>query len=239
MKRWLAYCTVALSLFGSGIAVGHYELPPYAVLRLLKTTLLSQKHAFDPRKHRSPYYLSRRAMFQLLPGRGDVIMLGDSITEIGAWQEFFPTISILNRGIWGDTSDGVLDRLDEITRRQPKTVFLMIGVNDLGLGISPKIVEQNIQSIVAIFLRNAIKPIVQSTLFVTDNLEINAKIQRLDDALLQWCANSGITYIDLNQVLAPEGKLLPRYSWDGWHPNGDAYFHWRDVIAPHADLGQR
>jgi hypothetical protein len=41
----------------------------------------------------------------------------------------------------------------------------------------------------------------------------------------------------LNPVFAPEGKLLPRFSWDGWHPNGDAYFQWRDVIAPHAGHG--
>ena len=66
------------------------ELPPYAALRLLKTTLFPQEHAFDPRKHRRPYYLSRRAMFQGLPGLADVIMLGDYITEIGAWQELFP-----------------------------------------------------------------------------------------------------------------------------------------------------
>jgi GDSL-like lipase/acylhydrolase family protein len=236
MKRWLAYCTVALSLFGSGVAVGHYELA-YAALRLLKATLFPQERAFDPRKHRSPYYLSRRAMFQGLPGRADVIMLGDSITEIGDWQELLPTISIINRGIWGDTSDGVLDRLDEITRRQPKTVFLMIGVNDLGLGISPQIVEQNIQSIVSALSSSGIKSIVQSTLFVSENPEINAKIQSLNDALRQWCANSGSPYIDLNPVLAPEGKLLPRYTWDGTHPNGDAYFQWRDVIAPHAGHG--
>ena len=88
--------------------------------------------------------------------------------------------------------DGVLDRLDEITRRQPKTVFLMIGVNDLGLGISPQIVERNIQSIVSALLRSGIKPIVQSTLFVTNNPEINAKIQRLDEALHKWRANSSM-----------------------------------------------
>lgn len=236
MKRWLAYCAIVLGLFGSGVVVGRYDLPPIVALRALKTTLFAQAKP-DLRKYRSPHYLWRRAMFEVLPGRADVIMLGDSITEHGVWQELFPTVSILNRGIGLDTSDGVLDRLDEITRRQPKIVFLMIGVNDLFLGISPQIVEQNIQSIVSALLRGGIKPIVQSTLFVADNPELNAKIQKLDDALRQWCANSGTTYIDLNRVLAPERKLLQRYTWDGTHLNGDAYLQWRDVIAPHATHG--
>jgi len=240
MKRYLVYFAFALSLFVFGVAVGRYELPPFASLRALKTTL-SAWPGTDAGKHRSAYYLSHRspyhlarhAMFQVLPGRADVIMLGDSITEFGSWQELFPTISILNRGIAGDTSYGVLERLEEITRRQPKTVFLMIGVNDFRQSISPEIVEHNIRSIVSGLSSSGITPIVQSTLFVTDAPEINAQIRRLDVSLRQWCADSSVTYIDLNPVLAPEGKLLPRYTWDGVHLNGDAYLQWRDIIAPH------
>src|SRR5436190_22576354 len=86
MGRWIAYGVVALFLFGCGVAVGRYKLPPFAVLRSLHATLSQQQPEFDPRKYRDPYYLSRRAMFQILPGRADVIMLGDSLTEQGLWQ---------------------------------------------------------------------------------------------------------------------------------------------------------
>jgi GDSL-like Lipase/Acylhydrolase family len=236
MRRQFAYCVVALILFSSGVVVGHYDLPPIAALRLLKTTFFGSAKP-DPRKYDSPHYLSRRAMFQVLSGPADVIMLGDSITELGIWTELFPTDSILNRGIWGDTTDGVLHRLNEITARQPKRVFLMIGINDLFRGIPPKIVEQNIQSIASTLSKSGIKPIVQSILFIADNAELNARIQAVDDALSEWCANSGIIYIDLNLILAPEGKLLPRYTWDGLHLNGDAYLQWRDAIMPQVSHG--
>ena len=117
----------------------------------------------------------------------------------------------------------------------------MIGVNDLGPGHHHhKSSEQNIQSIVAAFLKNGIKPIVQSTLFVTNNPEINAKIETLDDALREWCANCRTSRISDFKSSARSrrqaaatlvvGRMAP--------PNGDAYFQWRDVIAPHATGGQ-
>ena len=60
---------------------------------------------------------------------GDVVFLGDSITEGGAWDELFPGVPVRNRGIGGDTTSGVLDRLDQITRGRPAKVFLKIGTN--------------------------------------------------------------------------------------------------------------
>jgi lysophospholipase L1-like esterase len=44
------------------------------------------------------------------------------------------------RTVWdaeasGDTSEGVLNRLDEVIGRHPKIVFLMIGGNDLQMGV--------------------------------------------------------------------------------------------------------
>jgi hypothetical protein len=236
MKR-LLFLSFALALtFFAGVTVGHYQLPPYPALRSLKNTLFSPSYdspSFDPRKHRSAYYLKRRTVFQVPEWRADVIMLGASIMEMGEWHQLFPNISILNRGIGGDTSDGVLDRLQEITRRQPKTVFLMIGLNDLMIGIPPRTVEENIKSIVSALSGSGIKPIVQSILFVADDPELNTKIKTLNDALSRWCSNSNITYVDLNSFLAPDGKLLQHHTSDGIHLIGSAYFLWRDAIAPH------
>ena len=49
-------------------------------------------------------------------------MIGDSHNEGIDWRELFPDVKILNRGISGDTSEGVLNRLDEVIGRHPKIV---------------------------------------------------------------------------------------------------------------------
>lgn len=42
---------------------------------------------------------------------------------------------IINRGIGSDTAEGLYNRVDQITRLQPDVVFIMIGINDVELGI--------------------------------------------------------------------------------------------------------
>ena len=66
---------------------------------------------------------------------GDVVMLGDSITEGADWPALFPGVRIHNQGIGGDDTDGVLRRLALVTDRRPGKVFVMIGTNDIGKGV--------------------------------------------------------------------------------------------------------
>lgn len=67
---------------------------------------------------------------QLPPPVGRIVFLGDSITEWGWWDEFFPELPVVNRGIGGNTTTDVLNRLDTAIVR-PRAVSLMIGTNDL------------------------------------------------------------------------------------------------------------
>ncbi len=55
-------------------------------------------------------------------------MLGDSITDYGSWDTLFQRDDILNHGIIGDTTQGVLNRLQYINNTVEKA-FIMIGVN--------------------------------------------------------------------------------------------------------------
>ena len=58
-----------------------------------------------------------------------IIFIGNSITEGGKnWSEKFNIPNIRNRGISGDVTDGVLERLDEIIFFKPKAVFILIGI---------------------------------------------------------------------------------------------------------------
>src|SRR6185312_511847 len=85
----------------------------------------------------STYYLQRVSHFETLPQtKGDIIFLGNSITDGAEWPELFNDIRVKNRGISGDITAGVIHRLDEITNRKPAKIFLLIGVNDLARNIT-------------------------------------------------------------------------------------------------------
>ena len=78
------------------------------------------------------YHQQKVDFFRLHPIQpGDIVMLGDSLTDGARWDEIFPGVPVKNRGINADTVAGVLARLDEIIAGKPAKIFLLIGTNDL------------------------------------------------------------------------------------------------------------
>jgi lysophospholipase L1-like esterase len=63
-------------------------------------------------------------------------MLADSITAFAQWDNIFPGKAIANRGIPGDTIDGIFARLGAVVQMSPRKVFIMAGINDLIRGSS-------------------------------------------------------------------------------------------------------
>ena len=57
----------------------------------------------------------------------DIVFLGNSITDGCEWAELFENRHVKNRGISGDRSGWLLERLDSIIAAHPKKLFLMIG----------------------------------------------------------------------------------------------------------------
>jgi lysophospholipase L1-like esterase len=225
MQLWISRLVV-LAAFGCGAAVDHYGL-----LSSDKSALWGRSR--DLRTYRSPAYTARISFFTASPGHADIVMLGDSITALGEWKEMFPDRSIVNRGIGGDTSYGILDRLGEIIDREPNIVFLMIGINDLYLGAQPQNIVQNIDAITNRLRDAGIRVAVQSTLFVSNEATLNAKVRTLNSMVLEWSNRAEISYVDINAELAPNGELPASYTWDGVHLNGTAYLRWRDAIKPY------
>jgi lysophospholipase L1-like esterase len=97
------------------------------------------------------------------------VLLGDSITQ--GWGEdfsaWFPGMKIANRGISGDTSRGVLIRLEEdVLALDPRAVVLLIGTNDLEEKAAPENVVANLKLILAELTRHdASMPIVLCQVF--------------------------------------------------------------------------
>ncbi len=148
-----------------------------------------------------------------------IVMLGDSLTEFTNWPMLLDHTDIANRGIAGDTSLGVLKRLDQSVK-SAKIVFLMVGINDIA-----KIVED---------LSKDSKVFLQSTL-LTRSQKRNLFVQQIDQFEKDLCAKGKCTYVDLNAGLAQDGMLKKEYAVDAIHVNAAGYVAWATMIKPILD----
>lgn len=195
-------------------------------------------------KH-STFYYQRATLFEVLPtSKSDIIFLGNSITNGGEWAELLRNPHAKNRGISGDTTQGVLDRLSTITKGKPSKIFLLIGTNDLSRGKSVDEVAKNVEKIVERVKREspATKLYVQSVFPVNpkfnkflghmnrqkDIAALNAKIKAV-------AARHGVTYIDVyKSLVTPSTDVMnPEYTNDGLHLLGKGYQKWVDVLKPY------
>ena len=188
--------------------------------------------------HRHPYHLFRLQVFELSTLQtAAIVMLGDSITEAGPWEELTGCRSLVNRGIGGDTTAGVLARLDGVTRLKPRAVFLMIGVNDVTLDVAP---GQTVANYRAILDRLAAADVHTIATFVLPAARsygkprINAKITQLDEAIAAALpGRPQVTPLDLRPLMRTgDGFLREDLTYDGLHLTAKGYAIWRDAIAP-------
>lgn len=80
-------------------------------------------------------YIDRMAHFKANPlKKGQIVFFGNSLTQAGKWNEYFPSQNPANRGIAGDNTLGMLNRLYEVIEARPEKFFMMAGTNDISLG---------------------------------------------------------------------------------------------------------
>ncbi len=227
IQKALVFALVAAGFFSYGLIVGHYQFAPFNSIRALKQRLDFEIALIKWREVYFPESVHRE--FQ---GSVEVVMLGDSITARGDWGRMLPQTKIANLGVEGDTSAGVLNRLEDVVSLKPRRVFLMIGINDVRRDFPVELVEAHIELAAERLLNSGITPIVQSTLYVS-NEKLNEKVMVLNAMTRAWCAERSILYIDLNDILAADGVLHPLLTEDGIHLNKDAYHLWSDAIRRH------
>jgi lysophospholipase L1-like esterase len=217
MKVWICRFSVGLNVFIFAVALGAW-INRDVFIDMFLTQL----------------YKVRVSFFDSFPLQPDnVVMLGDSITAGGEWNELFPGVQIRNRGIPGDTTTGVLARLDSIVDRNPAAVFLKIGTNDLTR--IPQIstsLQQYREIISAIQTGSPSTDIyVQSLLPRAQDMRVaveayNLEIQAMATAL-------GVTYIDLYpDFLAPDGSIKDELTYDELHLTGAGYELWQSLLSP-------
>ncbi len=176
------------------------------------------------------------------------VLLGDSITDFFNWYELFFDFSkstgqaVYNRGISGDTTDRLLERLHEnVLNISPKNIVLLIGTNDIGKGLPLEISIQNVDLILkeikkvcpdANVILQAVYPINSNK---RDQYEkrSNEKIDLMNKEFIKLSEKYGCHWLDLTKELADKhGELNCEYTYDGLHINVKAYKIVAESVIP-------
>ncbi len=185
---------------------------------------------------------SRRAMWdtQRERDRNAVVFLGDSITQ--QWErtmgDAFPGMKIANRGISGDTTRGVLIRLDEdVIALAPSAVVLLVGTNDLEEGATPEMVEHNMRLLLGrLKAHDPQMPIVLSLVFPSSASmkRPSAEIREINRRVLALVKNdTQVIPIETFRLFADANGDAPKSEFpDLLHPNDAGYAKWASALRP-------
>jgi lysophospholipase L1-like esterase len=172
--------------------------------------------------------------------RNAVVFLGDSITQ--GWGDdmggSFSGVKVANRGISGDTTRGVLIRLEQdVLALSPSGVVILIGTNDLEEGADPETIAANVKLIVAkLKTHNPKMPVILCQVFPSSETKKRPadKIKKVN----QLCAaavkgDAQITLIETWPLFADaQGDAKPEEFPDLLHPNKAGYAKWAAGLRP-------
>lgn len=181
------------------------------------------------------YYVAKVAQFKednKTLGEVDVAFLGDSLTDGYPVQDWYPQYKVVNRGIGGDSTWGLEERLDcSAYDVNPKVIVLLIGINNLDTML------QNYERIVQKIKQNLpnTKIIIESLTpesgdFAFRNpqaISNNVKVKNI-------AQRNGCTFVDMyTQLLDPNtNELKLEYTIEGLHFTPQGYEKITGVLTP-------
>ena len=171
----------------------------------------------------------------------NIVLLGDSITSSYDLNKYFPDISVINSGVWGDRTDQAFKRLQrDVYDYNPKKVFILIGINDVGYGRSNDDITERIKVIIKAIQKNCPKSklylISVYPLNISDfdtwyppmSEDINDVVDNLNEKLAALADKLDIGFIDMAPYLKNDNnELIKEYSVEGLHLTDEAY----DIIS--------
>jgi len=180
---------------------------------------------------------SRLAKFASEPvAMGRVIFLGNSITQGGDWAKLTGDSTVVNRGIGADVTFGLRTRLDDVTRRKPSKLFVLIGINDISKDIPDAVIAAEYRMLIDSVRTQS----PQTKIFVQSILPLNPTVKNFPqhydkqprvvavNRLLQQVAReTHATYIDLWPIfIDKQNHLDASLTGDGLHLNQQGYERW-------------
>jgi lysophospholipase L1-like esterase len=177
---------------------------------------------------------------QVKPGKYKIIFLGNSLTELFDVQYYFSDSTILNCGIVGDFTEGLIKRAGTITRLKPEKLFIEIGINDMIEQVPLSKICDNYAELIGIIKKEcpATKIYIESNLpviinrpsILTDDEDVNGLIREQNENLKKLAANTGCVYVDIYPEFIKERNLEALLVPDGIHLTEKAYIIWANKV---------
>lgn len=209
------------------------------ILLLAMFTASAQTIKWDS-TYRPPIYKKFVEMHKIEPIlTQEYIFLGNSITASTNWSKLLGLPQAKNRGISGDISFGVLERLQDIIDRKPAKIFVLIGINDLARGIADSLIVANYHKIVSRIRKGSSK----TQIFFSTLLPLNPSFNKFKNHMdktdhiiylneeIKKLASKNVTIIDLYSRFLDENKTLKaELSKDGLHLSSKGYELWASIL---------
>ena len=180
--------------------------------------------------------------------KGQIVFIGDSITDLYVLDDYYADISlaVYNRGIGGDTTEGVLNRLDvSLIDLKPSKVVLMIGTNDVNAKRENEDILYTYRQIVnkirielpdtELYCMSIIPQGKGLEDYTTVDVDLSTeKILALNDEIEKIAEEQDAVYIDLFSRLADENNhLIGEYTYDFLHLSAAGYEIWTSLVKPY------
>ena len=163
----------------------------------------------------------------------DVAFLGDSLTDGYDLEKFYPQYLTMNRGIAGDTTFTLEERLQvSVYDLQPKVAVLLIGANNMDT------MFQNYEDILIGFRENLPESeiiLLSLTAMGGEHWGRKNQLAAYNNVTIKLLAEKyGYTYIDLYSPLydVSTGEVFDGYTSDGGHLTADGYTLVTTQITP-------
>jgi len=169
----------------------------------------------------------------------DIVFLGNSITAGTDWAKLLNLPQAKNRGISGDITFGVLERLQDIIDGKPSKIFILIGIND----VSRNIPDSNILRNYKTMIQRIRKGSKRTQIYFNTLLPVNSSFGKFKnhygkDEHILWLneeikklAQKKVIIIDLYPNFTDKDKhLRAELTKDGLHLIPEGYKVWADFL---------
>ena len=177
----------------------------------------------------------------------NIVLLGDSITEIYPINDIYDDMPIVKSGVSGYKTNDILKHIDSMLYQyNPTKVILLIGTNDIMNDIGDDMINETISNIEKISQkikknRRNTKIYIESIYPVNRNMKkemvadrTNEAIQKINDEIEKYCRKNNIIYIDMyDKLIDNNGNFDEKYTYDGLHPNTLGYAKITNVLLPY------